>query len=158
MITQEPSGLAVLVGQSASFSVAATGTSPMSYQWFKDTVTLTNGGAYSGVNSNVLTVVGAGTNNAGSYSVMITNSAGATNSFIAPLQVGMLPSLTLSPGAGGLQLSANLVTGIQYVVQTATSLPPQWVSISTNVVPPSGIVSITNPVSGPKQFFRLAFP
>lgn len=61
-----------------------------------------------------------------------------------------------APGAGN---SAPMsVTGINFIIQTATSLPPQWVSVATNVVPASGVVSVTNPIAGPSQFFRVMFP
>ena len=36
-ITSQPSNQTVTVGQTATFSVAATGTASLSYQWQKDT-------------------------------------------------------------------------------------------------------------------------
>src|SRR6266849_6508189 len=45
-ITSQPTGRTVAVGQIASFSVAASGTAPLSYQWQK------NGAAISGATSS----------------------------------------------------------------------------------------------------------
>src|SRR5262249_22266163 len=45
-ITGQPANAAVNAGQAATFSVAATGTTPMSYQWSK------NGMAINGANSS----------------------------------------------------------------------------------------------------------
>src|SRR5712691_1972783 len=42
-ITTQPASLAVVVGQTATFSVVASGTAPLSYQWSKNG-TVINGG------------------------------------------------------------------------------------------------------------------
>jgi len=47
-ITQQPSDEGVVVGGTAYFTVLASGTEPLSYQWQKDTVNLSDGGHYSG--------------------------------------------------------------------------------------------------------------
>jgi hypothetical protein len=48
-ITQQPASQSVTVGQTATFSVVATGDAPMSYQWYMN-------GAAAGSNSNTLSV------------------------------------------------------------------------------------------------------
>ncbi len=158
-ITAQPVAHSVLVGQSTSFAVSASGTAPLHYQWQKDQTNLSDGGVYSGVLTNVLTLTGVGAANAGNYSVVITNASGSTNSASAQLTVTPPPSVNLGPsGNGGFALSAATGTGLVYVVETTTNLASPWVPVATNTVPASGLLLFTNPTTGPAQFFRLEFP
>jgi hypothetical protein len=72
---------AVVQGQSATFSVTASGTAPFSYQWEQivgtTTNVLSNGGQYTGATSNVLTIANVTTANVGTYSVTVNNSIGS---------------------------------------------------------------------------------
>ncbi len=162
VIVSQPSPRSVLVGQHASFSVAASGTAPLSYQWQKVGVgNLSDGGVFFGVTSNILTLSGVSLADAGNYLVVITNVAGTTNSAIAALAVSSPPSLNLMPVSGnGVQLTSTTATGLTYIVQSASNLSPPiiWSPIETNVVPGSGIVLFTNAAGNPAQFFRLTFP
>ena len=45
-------------GSDVSFSVTATGTAPLSYQWQKDEVDLTDGGSITGATTATLTITG----------------------------------------------------------------------------------------------------
>ncbi len=158
VITAQPAGRSVLIGQNTSFSVAATGSGPLSYQWKHENTNVFNGGVYSGVNTNVLVLTGAGIENAGAYSVTITNTAGSTNSISAPLTVQPPPAVTLTRNGSSLQLNATTVTGITYVVLTTTNLSSPWTPVETNSVSGAGSLSFTNTAANPQQFFRLAFP
>jgi|GEM_PF-1480607 len=160
-ISAQPLPQSVLVGQNASFSVTATGTAPLSYQWQKIGLgNLSNGGIYSGVNTNLLKLTGVGLGDAGSYLVVITNVAGTTNSSTLALSVSPPPSVSLTAvGANSGQLSATTIPGINYVVEGSTNLSPaNWVPLQTNVAPGNGVVLFTNTTANPAQFFRLFFP
>lgn len=74
LITSEPQGMTLFEGRRAALSVAATGSTPLYYQWYK------NGGLLSGATTNSLIYYPASTNNAGSYTVVITNPYGAVTS------------------------------------------------------------------------------
>jgi uncharacterized repeat protein (TIGR03803 family) len=65
-----------LFGTTATFRAGAFGTSPLSYQWFKDQIPLTDGGNLSGTHSDTLTVANLQSGDAGMYSVVVTNRAG----------------------------------------------------------------------------------
>jgi len=80
-VTTQPQSQSVTVSNNATFTVTAAGTAPLTYQWFFNTNTPV------GVNSNVFTLLSAQTNNAGAYSVIITNDYGAATSSIATLTV-----------------------------------------------------------------------
>ena len=92
-ITTEPIGQTVNVGQSAMFSVGATGTAPLSYQWNK------NGAAISGATSSSYTTPAAATtDNASQFTVVVSNSAGTATSSAAVLTVNAIaPAITTQP-------------------------------------------------------------
>jgi hypothetical protein len=72
---------------SAAFSVAATGMTPLSYQWTLNSKPLSDGGPYSGSATANLALNGVTDNNAGSYTVVITNAYGSVTSAVATLTV-----------------------------------------------------------------------
>jgi len=80
-ITTQPQNQSVLAGQTATFSVAATGTPPLNYQWFFC------GTNIAGATANPFTLANVQLTNAGNYSVVITNIAGSVTSSAASLTV-----------------------------------------------------------------------
>ncbi|MGA2242970.1 MAG: immunoglobulin domain-containing protein [Verrucomicrobiota bacterium] len=80
-ITTPPQSQAVLIGQTATFSVAATGTPPLNYQW------RFNGTNLAGATTNLFILANVQLTNAGNYSVIITNIAGSVTSSAAALTV-----------------------------------------------------------------------
>ena len=75
-------------GSEVSFSVTATGTAPLSYQWQKDGVDLTDGGGITGATTVTLTITGVMESDEGGYRCVVTNIAGMVTSNIAMLAVG----------------------------------------------------------------------
>src|SRR5258706_1020136 len=92
-ISNPPQSQTVLAGQPAGFSVIATGTAPLSYQWRFD------GTDIPGATLSSYSIAAAQTNDAGSYLVTITNSAGGAAS--APVTLTVQFSLTISGSSGG---------------------------------------------------------
>jgi hypothetical protein len=89
VLTQPVDQTNVLTGGYATFSVAANGTTPLSYQWKFNTTTV-----IPGATNQILTLTNLQAANAGSYSCMVTNVAGQTNSASAAL--ALLPSVLSS--------------------------------------------------------------
>jgi hypothetical protein len=81
-ITQQPSSVTVTASQTATFSVTATGTDPLSYQWLKGTTTIP-GATSASYTTPATTSVDNGTQ----YKVMVSNSAGNATSNPATLTV-----------------------------------------------------------------------
>ena len=79
----------VAPGSDVTFSVTATGTAPLSYQWQKDGVNLNDGGRISGATTATLTITGVTESDEGGYRCVVTNSAGTATSNTATLTVGM---------------------------------------------------------------------
>ena len=104
-ITTQPSASSVTVGNVASFSVVATGTAPLNYQWRKD------GAAISGATSSTYTIASAKTTDAGSYTVIVANSAGSVTSSAATLTVNALPRLYSLAVRTALGANQRLIVG-----------------------------------------------
>ena len=92
-ISSQPLDRIVPVGNNVLFSVTATGTTPLSYQWYFNTNTL-----IAGAVSSAFTVTNAQLTNTGTYSVIVTNNFGSITSSVATLTVtNAAPSITAQP-------------------------------------------------------------
>jgi hypothetical protein len=93
-ITAQPVSVTVNAGQTAAFSVAATGTATLTYQWSK------NGAAISGATSpSYTTPATASTDNGAQFAVSITNSIGSVTSSSATLTVTVAPTISSQPAS-----------------------------------------------------------
>ena len=102
VITSQPANQTAIVGTTARFSVSALGNAPISYQWYFGSATVTN------ATNATLLLPNVATNQAGSYSVFISNSQGSTNSAIATLLV--LPAPLVQNGGFELGTFDNWTT------------------------------------------------
>ena len=78
----------ILPTSDVSFSVTATGKEPLSYQWQKDGVDLTDGGSITEATTATLTIVSVLWSDEGGYRCVVTNIAGMDTSNTAVLTVG----------------------------------------------------------------------
>jgi hypothetical protein len=117
-ITAQPANVTVTQGNAASFSVTATGTAPLSFQWLK------NGVPISGANSNVLTLSLVTTNDAASYSVVVTNIVGTLASSSATLTVLVPPTILAQPAS--VTVTAGNAAAFAVTASSATPLTYQW--------------------------------
>jgi hypothetical protein len=94
-ITTQPSNQTVTVGQTATFSVVASGSAPLTYQWRKNGITI------AGANSASYTTPATAQTDGGSlFSVIVSNSAGNVTSANGVLTVNpasVPPSITTQP-------------------------------------------------------------
>jgi hypothetical protein len=91
-ISSQPASTTVAVGQTASFSVTATGTATLSYQWQK------NGAAISGATSSGYTTPATtSADNGALFGVVISDSVGKVTSSSATLTVNSAPSISSQP-------------------------------------------------------------
>ena len=132
IITTQPVALTVTAGTSASFSVTATGTAPLTYQWRKDGTTI------SGGTSALFTINSAGSLDAGTYSVVVSNAGGNVTSLGVLLTVNIPVSISSHPAS----VTTSSGSSATFVV-TATGTAPlayQWRKNGTNI---SGATSAT---------------
>ncbi|MBL0358155.1 MAG: hypothetical protein IPP72_15370 [Chitinophagaceae bacterium] len=99
-ITGDPSALARCAGQTAVFTVSATGPG-LTYVWRKAGTPLADGGNISGALSNQLTITNVAAADAASYDVVVTATCGSpVTSLPAALTVNALPADVTVLGAG----------------------------------------------------------
>ncbi|MBN2728058.1 MAG: immunoglobulin domain-containing protein [Bacteroidales bacterium] len=116
-ITSQPAAATQCEGTTATFTVAASGTATLSYQWKK------NGSNITGATANSHTIVGIAPGDAGNYSVDVTNTCGTDASNNAALTVNSSTSITTQP----VSLNANIGDNVSFsVVALGTSLTYQW--------------------------------
>lgn len=118
-ITDQPDDTLVSVGGTATLTVAAAGSAPLSYRWQKQVgpnwTDLFNGGTVSGVTTATLTVTGAQLADAGDYRVVVTNATGTAVSDAATLAV-----TTNQPPTGTVTITGGL-TGGKFVAGQAVT-------------------------------------
>ena len=102
VITQQPQSQSVASYNSASFTVAATGTGPLSYQWRKGGTNLVDGGNVTGSTTTNLNLASISLSDAGNYDVVVSNPYATTNSAVADLAV---------PQTGMMLGSASVMSG-----------------------------------------------
>ena len=133
VITNSPQDLTVDQGNDASFNVGASGTPPLVYQW------LFNGGPIPNANSSAYTRPNAQPSDAGSYSAVVSNSAGSVTSSPAMLTVNPVsapPSITTQPQPQTVSQSSNAT----FTVAASGSTPfyYQWRFFGTNLAAANG--------------------
>jgi len=102
-ITQQPASQAVMSGNAAVFTIAATspaGGGTLAYQWRLNGVNLSNGGTVSGVFTPTLTIAAATfADNAATFDCIVSNACGSTRS--DPAGLGVPPDCPADFNADG---------------------------------------------------------
>jgi hypothetical protein len=127
LITQQPLGATVGLGGLAIFTVVASGTEPLNYQW------RLNGNAIPGATTTILLLSNVQPANAGNYDVVVNNAIGITGSEIATLTISNLTTLPfaddfenggdLGSAAGGTGFGQNVGATLEPGEPTAGDLP-----------------------------------
>src|SRR5881396_2090331 len=98
-ITVQPQSRTNNIGTTATFSVTATGTAPLSYQW------VFNDGLLAGRTNSTLTLSNVQPSDSGAYVAVVTNRSGSVTSAVAVLTVCSPPVMNcptdiIVPGSG----------------------------------------------------------
>jgi uncharacterized repeat protein (TIGR03803 family) len=93
-IVTQPMGQNVLPGQAVTLNVGAVGSQPLAYQWLRNGVNLTDGGNVQGSATATLNIGNIAQSNAGTYSVIVSNSLGSA------ISAGALLSVATNTSAG----------------------------------------------------------
>ncbi|HEY2094009.1 MAG TPA: hypothetical protein VGJ81_19210 [Thermoanaerobaculia bacterium] len=131
-ISLEPGSQTVVNGGSVRLSVEASGTTPLSYQWYE------NGTPFAGATDTTLTVTPIETTN---YFVRITNPCGHTDSDVATIAVATCNGC--GPGGGPQQVAGTLLSPpahLTAVSRTRATIDVSWATAT--------------PVNGP-VFYQL---
>jgi hypothetical protein len=85
VVLTQPISTNAAAGGGGRFSVTATGTAPLQYQWRLNGTNLHSGGAFAGATSNILSLTDVRNYHAGSYDVLVSNNGGTVTSAPAAL-------------------------------------------------------------------------
>ena len=129
-ITRQPVGSSKVAGQPVTFTVVATGSAPLAYQW------RLNGTNLSGAVANSLTLDAVSVAAAGLYSVAVSNPAGVVVSANALLMVSSPPVISTQPAARVV----NAAAPVTFTVAALGDAPftYQWQFNGTNLVGATG--------------------
>lgn len=140
-ITSQPANASVMTGQTASFTVSANGTAPLSYSWQR------NGVAIAGANAATYTLAAAMLADTGAqFVVVVSNTQGQVSSTAATLTVTETP---MAPGLSSQPAAATAVAGqTATFTVTATGTGPlayQW-QLNGTAIAGANAASYTTPV------------
>ena len=153
VITRQPVGLTVRAGETAVFSVEASGVPAPSFQW------RLNGSPLSGQVSSLLTLANVTSSQVGNYDVVVANQVSAVPSELARLEVRtdslVLTNYALLTG-GQMQFQVHAIAGRNYWLQYKEDLgSPTWTDLPS--VPGTNGWLILSDTTGavPRRFYRV---
>ena len=128
-LTVQPASVTVTAGQPATFSVVASGTAPISYQWRKNTANI------AGATASSYTTAATTTADSGSkFDVVVKNSAGGITSSQATLTVNAAsaaPTITTQPA--NQTVTAGQTAIFNVVASGSAPLSYQWRKNTANI-------------------------
>src|SRR5439155_3959658 len=128
-ITTQPASQTVTPGQAATFTVAASGHAPLSYQWQK------NGANINGATSASYTTPATTTGDSGStYRVVVNNTKGSVTSSAAALTVSattVAPTITTQPA--NRTVTAGQTASFTVTASGTAPLSYQWQKNGANI-------------------------
>lgn len=148
-ILTNPVGANLHVGEPLNLVVAAGGSSPLTYQWQKDTVNI------PGATATNYTIAAVVSTNAGSYRAVVTGGGGTTNSAAAVITVTPLQITLPTHTASSTAMHLETVAGRHYVIQaTPTLTPPAWAPAGEANASSSDTLFSDNVVTNATRFWR----
>jgi len=141
-ITTQPTNQTVTAGQTATFTVVAAGTAPLSYQWQKNGVNIAGATAASYTSPATTPADSAST-----FRVVVTNTAGTVTSNAATLTVNAAPvAPTISTQPTNQTVTAGQTATFTVVAAGTAPLSYQWQKNGVNVAGATS-ASYTTPVT-----------
>jgi formylglycine-generating enzyme required for sulfatase activity len=119
-ITTQPSSRTIASGQTATLTVTASGTTPLTYRWFRGAV----GTTASPVGTNSASFTTPALTTTTNYWVRVSNPVGDVNSSLVTVTVGTPPSITTQPASSAITSGSTATLTV-----TATGTAPlsyQW--------------------------------
>lgn len=120
MITDQPDSISVPEGGTATFELEGNGDPDPTFQWRK------NGVDIPGATDSTLTITSVTPSDAGTYSVVVTNSAGSATSDDATLTVTDPPAIAISTQPAATDAVAGSTAAMSVIASGGGSLSYQW--------------------------------
>src|SRR6185503_10055029 len=144
-VTTPPMDQLVACPSPVMLSVVAAGTAPLSYQWRKGGVNLSDGGAISGATTASLAISPPSPLNNGNYDVVVSNPYGSITSAVAVVTVtDSIPPTIACPGnltnkttsaSGGVITFAPSASDTCGAAPTVVCVPPSGSTFPTGTSP-----------------------
>jgi formylglycine-generating enzyme required for sulfatase activity len=139
-ISTPPASQSVITGGTATFTVVASGTVPLTYQWRKD------GTSISGATLATLTLSGVQSTNSGSYSAVVSNAIGSVTSSTATLTIlsaNQAPAFSSNPPAA--TATVDITYGFTF---QASGNPTPTFAVASGALPPGLTLTSSGVLSG----------
>ncbi len=135
-ITLPPANTTNAAGTTASFYVSTLGEEPLTYQWRKDSVDMSDQpGKLLGTTTTNLTVANVQSADLGGYSVVVSNVYGAVTSSVAMLSLSppetVKPTLAITSPARNARLT-NAVATAAGTAKDNVQVAAVWCQLNTN--------------------------
>ncbi len=144
MITQQPASQSVTAGQTATFTVMATGTAPLSYQWQKNNSAITNAPNSPSYTTPVLTTGDNGV----TFQVIVSNgvnpSAMSNSATLTVNPAAVAPTITAQPA--NVTVTAGATATFTVVATGTAPLSYQWQKNNSAIMNAPNSPSYTTPV------------
>ncbi|MDQ6633098.1 MAG: immunoglobulin domain-containing protein, partial [Verrucomicrobiota bacterium] len=157
LITTQPVSTNVNDGSTVTFTVAATGAMPFTYQWQKGTngifPNLADGGHVSGATTATLTIANTDQNDAAQYRVLVSNAGGSELSAIATLvSLSNLTDVTVPGDANSVFGGPDSGNAAEKFPSVIDNMTQKWLNFGANggtpFLGPVGVV-VTPTGAGP---------
>lgn len=118
VITTQPQPQVLNVGSQATFTVIATSTTPLTYQWYYNCEPI------NGATSSTYTINSVSNLNIGVYDVIITNTGGSIQSNTVPLSIINIPLIISQPQSQVVNSGSS--TNFTIISYSSTLATFQW--------------------------------
>jgi len=157
-ITSQPVNQTAVVGSNVSLNVAVFAAPPIFYQWQKNGTNLIDDAYLLGSRSRILNRINVRPTDAGTYSVIVSNSLGSVTSAGAVITVVPSPMFqTVSKSNNVINLTWATVAGQRYQVQYRTNLVAgDWLNLGNSLTATGSTASVSDPLaSNAQRFYRV---
>ena len=156
-ILSQPQSLTNFINTTATFSVAASACTLLTFQWYSNN-------SLTIFTNTTLTLSNLAVSAAGNYFAVANAGGGSSTSLVATLTVNLYPP-AISAAAfnfnGGFNLNLSGSPGYTYILEATTNLlsSGNWLPLATNTLGTNGVWSFTDSTATnfPFQFYRLKF-
>ncbi|MBI4658087.1 MAG: immunoglobulin domain-containing protein [Verrucomicrobia bacterium] len=153
VIVSSPQNQTVPAGSAVTFTVTASGSAPLVFQWMKD------GTVIAGATNATFTLTNAQAADTGSYTVAVSNTIGGVNSSPATLTVIGTPQTPVALKIRAINIGAIVswpATALNYVLQSADHLPAAgWQAVTNSPVVVGNELTILIEAGPAQRFYRL---
>jgi hypothetical protein len=150
VIVSPPADQAVLAGRGATFQVLASGSPSLTFQW------ALNGTNIPCATNYFLTLTNLQPEDAGQYSVTVTNAENGTNA-TANLNVSVPDIASITTDSTNINVSVESIPGVNYTLEYKNLLSdPAWTPILPPVPGTGSPILLQDPVTTqPSRYYRV---